>query len=142
LKYLRRDRIPDAAWKLSNPSEYNRLLHTHQQRQKDILFEIKVMAREFFSGHRNIVSLFGVFFEDDEILPGEPNIFSPAMVLELADRTCPDLEIYLAYDQRLRPMEFDTVASIICDVADGLAALHSYGVIHADLKPSNILLFF
>ena len=35
---------------------------------------------------------------------------------------------------------FDTVAKMIADVADGLDHAHSHGVIHRDMKPSNLLL--
>ncbi|KAK3173143.1 hypothetical protein OEA41_006472 [Lepraria neglecta] len=105
------------------------------------LFEIKVMARGHFFQHPNIVKLFAVFFEDDEVLPGEANIYSPGMIVELADQQNPDLEAYLQSPQRPTPISFETAARIIADTADGLAALHSYGVIHADLKPSNVLLF-
>ncbi|KAL9116978.1 MAG: hypothetical protein Q9187_006490 [Circinaria calcarea] len=142
IKRIRKSKLPDVEWKLSNPPEYKRLLQMHQQRQRDMLFEIKVMARGFFSSHPNIVKLFAVFFEDNELLPSESNIFSPGMIVELADPEYPDLDIYFQSEHRARPMPFTTVANIIADIADGLTALHSHGVIHADLKPSNILLFF
>src|SRR5262245_6910186 len=35
---------------------------------------------------------------------------------------------------------FDTVATMIADVADALAYAHQQGVIHRDIKPSNLLL--
>ncbi len=35
---------------------------------------------------------------------------------------------------------FDTVAKMIADVADGLEYAHNHGVIHRDMKPSNLLL--
>ena len=38
------------------------------------------------------------------------------------------------------PRYFDTVASMIADVADALEYAHNQGVIHRDIKPSNLLL--
>jgi serine/threonine protein kinase len=125
----------------NNPPEYKRLLELHKTRQRDMLFEIKIMARKYFMAHRNIVTLYGLFFEDKDEFPDELNVFAPGMVLELADERFPDLEAYLESENRPRPIAYDTAAGLISDIADGISALHSYGVIHADIKPANILIF-
>ena len=39
-----------------------------------------------------------------------------------------------------RPLKTREVLEIACQVADGLAAAHSAGVVHRDLKPQNIML--
>jgi serine/threonine protein kinase len=141
LKYLRRSRLPDPSWKATNSGEYYRLLEIQKNRQRDFLFECKIMAHNFLSQHRNIVKLLAVFFEDDEVLPNENNIFAPVMVVELADERFPDLDAYFSSISHPRPITFQDAASFISDIADGLSALHSYGIIHADVKPGNILLF-
>jgi serine/threonine protein kinase len=141
LKYLRRSRLPDTAWKTSNRGEYNHLLEVQRSRQRDVLFECKIMACNFLSQHRNIVKLLGVFFEDDEVLPDENNIFVPVMIVELADQRFPDLNSYIASNDRPKPIAFEDAAGLISDIADGISALHLYGIIHADIKPGNILLF-
>ena len=54
-------------------------------------------------------------------------------VLELADE---DLSHRVARTGPLQPAE---AASVVADVAEGLAALHDQGRIHGDVKPENIL---
>ncbi len=54
----------------------------------------------------------------------------------------PELESLLAnpfYD-RLSNNYFDTIATLVADVADGLAYAHNSRVIHRDIKPSNLLI--
>jgi eukaryotic-like serine/threonine-protein kinase len=80
------------------------------------------------AGHPGVVAVYDV----DE---GEPGRREPYFVMEL----CPggSLAGLLAGDQPIRP---DDLVPILLSVADGLASLHARGVVHRDVKPSNILL--
>ncbi|WP_435969800.1 serine/threonine-protein kinase [Streptomyces sp. Qhu_M48] len=58
-----------------------------------------------------------------------------ALVMDLVRGT--DLRTRLDRERRLAP---EAAVAIIADVADALAAAHSAGVVHRDVKPENILL--
>ncbi|MGP3983276.1 serine/threonine-protein kinase [Streptomyces sp. KR80] len=58
-----------------------------------------------------------------------------ALVMDLVRGT--DLRTRLDRERRLAP---EAAVAIAADVADGLAAAHSAGVVHRDVKPENVLL--
>jgi hypothetical protein len=74
--------------------------------------------------HPNVVDVIDVVERDDEVA-----LIQPLMAGTLADR--------LANDGALGPVE---VAELGADLARGLAALHAAGVLHRDVKPSNVLI--
>jgi eukaryotic-like serine/threonine-protein kinase len=81
------------------------------------------------AAHPGVVAVF-------DVDPGDPAAgVEPFFVMEL----CPggSLADRLSDGQRLSP---DELIPIIISVADGLAGLHAAGVVHRDVKPSNILL--
>jgi serine/threonine protein kinase len=65
----------------------------------------------------------------------------PVVVVEAADSEYPDLKQFMEDCPRQGPIPLDLVYDFICDIADGLTALHNFGVVHGDIKPENILLF-
>ncbi len=96
------------------------------------------------SRHRNIIRLLGISWDEDKEVeqPALTDPIRPVLVVELAWEEYPDLASY-ASSKSVHPSRLTVgeALSIAADVSDGLAALHSFGVVHGDLKPANVLLF-
>jgi serine/threonine protein kinase len=104
----------------------------------EIFYEIQVMSHNSLSRHPNIVKLIGLsFYERVSRLDDTSSVY-PVLVLEKADPKHPDLRCFV---ESCKQIPLFQVLSFIADVADGLTALHKFGVIHADLKAANILVF-
>lgn len=81
------------------------------------------------AAHPGVVAVF-------DVDPGDPAAgVEPFFVMELCEGG--SLADRLAGGHRLSP---DELLPILISVADGLAGLHASGVVHRDVKPSNILL--
>lgn len=95
--------------------------HHHEQLAERFQREAKAVAR---ITHPNVVELFDI---------GSFNGL-PYVVMELLQG-----DLLLDY-QRQRKMTPSEVRSIGAQLADALATSHSFGVIHRDLKPQNVML--
>ncbi|MEV4669486.1 serine/threonine-protein kinase [Microbacterium sp. LWO12-1.2] len=75
--------------------------------------------------HRSLVTLY-----DAQLIPGRPRY----LVMEFVDGPT------LARRLTSGPMRARQVARFTRDLAEGLAVVHAAGIIHRDVKPSNIML--
>jgi len=89
-------------------------------------FAQEAAASSRLSGHRGIVSVHGVGTLPDG---------RPYLVMEL----CPGGSLTRWLQPQHRPDE-ERVRRIGVQLADALAAVHSCGVVHGDIKPANILI--
>src|SRR5262249_45536857 len=53
----------------------------------------------------------------------------------------PDVRKFVESKREHEPIRLEVVLDLTGDIADGLTALHYFGVVHGDIKPENILLF-
>jgi serine/threonine protein kinase len=100
----------------------------------DVLHEVNVMSYPPLCQHRNITKLIGLSFDGVQ----------PVLIVEPAHESFPDLgHFFNPHHNQTLPniIPFELAASLIADIADGMAALHSFCVTNADLKPGNILIF-
>jgi serine/threonine protein kinase len=58
------------------------------------------------------------------------------MVFELASQNVLTLSNY--FDDPLVGIPLNLITKVVIDTLEGLAFMHSIGVIHADLKPENV----
>jgi serine/threonine protein kinase len=103
---------------------------------EQIFFEIQIMANTALHRHPNIVDLLGVAF-----MPSGSEGLLPLLVLEAAHTDYPDLRHYLNTCRENFIIPLEVVYNLLSDIADGIAVLHVFGVVHGDIKPENILLF-
>lgn len=113
---------PNEKLRLSNPA-----IRRHV---RDLITEISVLCHPKLRNHPNIVSLMG-WGLDNSIWHQPPFLaLEPAHGdLESVLKTQPDLSMAVR-------------RSILLDIANGLDAMHEIGFVHADLKPTNILIFY
>jgi hypothetical protein len=100
---------------------------------KPLVQELRVLAHPPLRDHPNIIDLFGVAWEKQLDCFGQS---WPILVLEYASSG--NLMEFLILNQH--EITWSTSLRISQDIASGLSSLHDCGVIHADLKPENVLI--
>lgn len=100
----------------------------------DAATEQQILRHPPLKGHDNIIELLAVIYHDTgEPLPGVPRIM-PALVLEYAEHGS-----LKTFQEQGGGSSFVDQIQIAIDTAQGLKALHDCGIIHGDVKPSNLL---
>jgi serine/threonine protein kinase len=92
-----------------------------------LLQELRISAHKVLKDHPNILHVVGVAFQQESF-----EAVRPLVVVELACGTLACQFPLSPVDERLR---------LSRDVADGLVALHAYGIVHGDVKGDNALVF-
>jgi serine/threonine protein kinase len=135
VKYLRRQ------WSRGQSQE-----SAYRKALVDLTFELQIMSRPSLKTQPNITQLLAVCFRDFEDDNDDPDSIpaQPGLVVELAHEQFPDLTHF--FDRAYNPdrptrLPFETAATFISGIAKGVAALHLHDLVHADLKPGNILIF-
>ena len=95
--------------------------------QRNMLNEVELLQRLH---HPHVIRCLGHFWDSASLY----------MVLEHADRG--DLYVWLQRrkDTRAPPLEERTVWHLFYQICQGLQHIHSKGIVHRDVKPSNVML--
>lgn len=103
-----------------------KLLHPHLVPDERARLRLAAEGRLAASlTHPAIVKMYDVLVDDE----------TPALIMELIEGE--SLNVRLGRDGALPPR---VAAAIGAEVADALAEAHSHGIVHRDVKPSNVLL--
>ena len=94
----------------------------------DMYLEIRALSSPLLRRHRNIAKLLGWTTERGANA-------MPLLVMEKADS---DLAVFLSHHKN---HEWSVKHHMCLDMSAGLDAIHKVGIIHADLKPENVLIF-
>jgi serine/threonine protein kinase len=135
VKYLRRQ------WSSGQSQE-----SAYRKAMVDLNFELQIMSRPSLNTQPNITQLLAVCFQDSGEDNGDLDSIpaQPGLVVELAHEQFPDLRYFFdrAYNpDRPTQLPFEITATFISGIAKGVVALHLHDLVHADLKPGNILIF-
>jgi serine/threonine protein kinase len=102
-----------------------------------------ILSHKTIRANQNIVTLLGISFQVHSIGSVGELLGLPVLVEEIAFLTPEGNPATLNEDTMTNPIGANTPLKVLflLDIARGLLDLHQLNIVHADLKPSNILLF-
>ncbi|MDI1488757.1 MAG: hypothetical protein OHK93_008033 [Ramalina farinacea] len=101
-----------------------------QKQVHDMYLEVCALGNRALRQHRNIVELLGW-------APDTSSTAMPLLIMELAMGNLVHLLSHLDSDSD----EWNVKHHVCLDISAGLDAIHQTGIVHADFKPRNILIF-
>ena len=101
-------------------------MHPIQDRIRVLFNEILTMQHPPLLAHPNIVNLYGIAFETENMGLGSPQNAMPVLILEVAELG--NLaEVLETARKEERPLKFEDKLSMCLDIAHGLEILHACG---------------
>lgn len=98
-----------------------------------VSLEVRALTVPKLRQHPNIVTLIGIVWEPR----GSDTAAWPTLVLEYCDATLSECQKTIPH-----PLPIQEKLRLAKGVAAGLAAIHSLGMVHGDIKSENVLLKF
>ncbi len=109
--------------------EYNPKIAIKNCTPRDFEYSLKETTIINYLSHPNIIKFLSINFSDD----GSCKIFMKRYEGSLHGNG------WLEYAARIRKSPSTLLLRIICEITSAVSYMHSCGIIHADLKPQNIL---
>jgi serine/threonine protein kinase len=94
--------------------------------------EIRALLHEPLRYHPNIVHILGLQWSLSSVIESA----FPILVME-----CSTIGSLKHLQESLEPLDCSTKQKLCYDIARGLTALHSCGIVHGDMKHENVLIF-
>lgn len=98
---------------------------------RNIIHEVLALIHPLLRSHPNVATLLGWGYDQ---ATGDRNTFSPVLIVEHATMSAEDL------CAKVRP-PLGIRKHVCAGLLEGIKALHECGIIHNDVKPSNLLIY-
>ncbi|KAF7509927.1 hypothetical protein GJ744_007241 [Endocarpon pusillum] len=130
----------DVAYSMSSQDESAK---DYRTKMASFTMELRLMSHELLKSHPNIVRLCGITWKQQQSSLLHDLITTPVLIVERASL---HLNLPLTLENHVLTetsgrLSGEEKARLLYQVASGLCALHALGVVHGDMKPSNVLLF-